>query len=119
MIAEAVAEPAMLPVVSDEVDREALTPRESGTLHRWRDFAELARLLKERALKAAQQASQGVWQPRKTEASFRSLASDAEALELAFERWEHYDPGADLRQAAIRELMSLRDQGKTMGIEVD
>lgn len=112
-------EPGMLARVSDEVDREAPTPRESGTLHRWRDFADRARVLRERATKAAQQASQGVWQARKDEHVFRRLAFEAESLELAFERWDHYDPGPDLRSAAIRELMSLRDRGRDLGIEVD
>lgn len=124
--------------MADETDREAQTPRDSGTLSRWKDFAERATILRDNAREAASGHPEGAGRyaliegspppvrdrhgglsDRKRQQTLERIARQSHALVMAFTSWENLDPGPELRRGAINELLSLRDEAKKLGIATD
>lgn len=90
--------------MTDNADR---TPRQSGSLESWPLYRELAY----EVAKASRAASGGL----EVSVRLEQIASEAIRIATAFNFWEHADPGADLRRAAIAKLLDMRAEAKGLG----
>ena len=104
----------------DEVDREAPTPRITGSLERWKDFAELAQTLFDQASLKAFRCEKVLEEISFRDAgNLRRIARHARKLVEAFELWRDGDPGPDARGAALAKLYALREEARELGVQVN
>lgn len=108
------------PKTHDEVDREAPTPRITGSLERWKGFRDLSQTLFEAASAKAFRCEKVLEEISfKDAGKLRRIARHARALAEAFELWQDGDPGPDARRAAMAKLYDLREEARELGVAVN